>query len=296
MITLEAALQAHLDGRVTSLAVCWKLVRRDDEEVFGTEHDGDIVITTGVYQGTYRARTGLAGTSSNVKSSSDLSVDNLDVTGAFRRPGDLSIFSISAADIEAGLLDNADIVVFLVNWQDPDAGQRVLRKGTIGNVTRTSEGQYRTEMRGLTQALSQTIVRTYGTACDAELFDARCGLSAAAFTYNGAVNAVTSRRQFDVTWGTTPSPRSLINRGRLTFLTGNNAGYSMEIKDAQIASPNITLYLPMPVDIEAGDQFEAIEGCDKTRARCVEFGNIVNFRGHGVLVPGQNEVLKVGGQ
>jgi len=293
MITLPVELQAHLAGRVTSLAVCWKLVRRDAVTILGTEHDADIEITTGTYAGTYAARTGITG--SNVRTSSDLSVDNLEVSGAVRPSTDLSIFSISAADIEAGLLDNADIVVFLCNWQDPDAGQRVLRVGTIGNINRTAEGQFSTEMRGLTQALSQTIVRTYGVGCDAELFDARCGLNSAAFTYTGGVNTVISRREFNVTWAIDPNPRELVNRGKLTFTSGNNTGYSMEIKSHEIAGL-ITLYLPMPLDVEPGDQVTVIEGCDKTKARCIQFNNLVNFRGHGFYVPGQTEVLKIGGQ
>ena len=45
-----------------------------------------------------------------------------------------------------------------------------------------------------------------------------------------------------------------------------------------------------------GDDFTITPGCDKTKATCiVTFDNVVNFRGFS-FVPGQDNVLKVGGQ
>ena len=69
-----------LDSTVTDLQVCWKLVRRDSVEILGTEYDQDITITTGDYAGAYLASAGITG--SDVRSTSDLSVDNLEITGA----------------------------------------------------------------------------------------------------------------------------------------------------------------------------------------------------------------------
>jgi uncharacterized phage protein (TIGR02218 family) len=287
---LEAAISYHLSQRMTSLAVCWRVIRRDNVEILGTTHDRDIEILAGEWAGTYRARASISG--SDVRSGDDMSVDNLEVTGSLST-ADLLI-DLSAADIEAGLLDNADVSTFLVNWQDPDGGVRVLRSGWTGNVTRTAEGQYKTELRGLAQALTQTIGRTLGVGCDAELFDSRCKLSTAGRVYTGSVATITAqRRTFTVTYDTSGPPASgdLIG-GKITFNTGNNAGYSKEIRDDD---PAIKVFDKFAKDIQVGDEFTVWEGCPKTLEACRDrFNNLKNFRGPMVFAPGDTAIIKVG--
>ena len=270
MRNIPAALAAHLQGEVTTLAVCWRVERSDGVLILGTEHDRDITIEgdspTAPYGGTYRARAGITG--SNVRSTSDMSVDNMEVEGAVNT-GDLNLIDLSPADIEAGLFDDASVVLFLVNWQAPDDGQIVLRTGNIGAINRTSEGFYRTELRGLTQRLSQNFIRTYGAACDAELGDSRCMIDLAAITTTGVVTAVASNRAF-----------------------------SAELADGSPATPiEIDLFLPADYTIQVGDTFTLSPGCDKTAPMCQQrFNNLVNFRGHGFWVPGNGEMQIFGGQ
>jgi uncharacterized phage protein (TIGR02218 family) len=306
-----------LDSHVTQLHVCWRVIRRDGEVIYGTECDEDITITTGDYVGVYIARAGITG--SDIRSTSDLSVDNLEVVGALAPsavPGDtgdtsdtsdtgtLTLIDVSAADIEAGLLDNAEAVTFIVNSDDPDLYQRVLRAGWIGNVTRTAEGKWTTELRGLTQALSQGIVRTYGVGCDAELFDARCRVDPAAFSLSSYVYELDSRRRFKVhpDLGDLGAQPGQVPGGMITWTSGANTGYSMEIKTYSDGAPDtldnlfwVELFLPMPRDIDFGDTFDFRAGCDKKMETCLGvYSNLPNFRGHGVLVPGDAEILKVG--
>ena len=302
MLTIPAGFH---DGTVTSLQVCWVVTRRDGVEIRGTEWDRDLVITTGTWAGTYLARAGITG--SDVRSTSDLSVDNLEVIGALAAPlttdsssaSSLFLLDVSAADIEAGLLDNAEAVTFLVNSDDPDLYQRVLRAGWLGNSQRTAEGQYKIELRGLTQALSQGIVKTYGVGCHWELGSTPassppglCRVDMTPFTFDRIVTGVTSRRVFDIDlpFGVL---LHLIPGGTVTWTSGLNTGYTMEIKE--YISLQMTLYLPMPNDIEVGDTFVVRTGCNKSRETCVnDYNNVHNFGGWGVLVPGQTEILKVG--
>jgi uncharacterized phage protein (TIGR02218 family) len=301
--SLPAAIQSHLQGDLTTLAVCWRITRRDGVLILGTEHDQDLTIATGgsppnAYAGTYLAHAGITG--SDVRSTSDMSVDNMEVTGAINQ-GDLSLIDLSAADIEAGLFDDASVVLFMVNWQAPDDGQIVLRTGNIGEIRRTAEGQYRTELRGLAQRLTQNIVRTYGSSCDAELGDTRCGIDITALTSTGTVTAVGSNRQFSasVAYGSPAlGEAGYFNGGLVTWTSGANDTFSMEVKQDAIGSPgDILLYLPMPYDIEVGDTFTIRPGCDKSAAMCKgRFANLVNFRGHGAWVPGMGELAAFGGQ
>jgi uncharacterized phage protein (TIGR02218 family) len=269
--------------------------------ILGTEHDKDIVIAVGSpenqYAGTYVTQAGITG--SDVKSTSDMSVDNMEVQGAINA-GDLTLVDLEAADIEAGLFDDATVTLFFVNWQAPDDGQIVLRTGNVGEIRRTSENHYTTEIRGLAQRLTQQLLRTYGPSCDAELGDSRCTVNVAALTRTGTVTAVTSNRLFAVTIsaGSPTFPVGDFNGGLLTWTAGANNTFSMEVKREATGSPQeLQLYLPMPYDVEVGDTFSIKPGCDKTAAMCKgQFANLVNFRGHGAWVPGQGEIMVFGGQ
>ena len=298
MLTIPAGFH---DGAVTSLQVCWVVTRGDGVEIRGTEWDRDLVITTGTYAGTFLARAGITG--SDIRSTSDLSVDNLEVTGALAAPlttdsssaSSLFLLDVTAADIEAGLLDNAEAVTFLVNSNDPDLYQRVLRAGWLGNSQRTAEGQYKIELRGLTQALSQGIVRTYSIGCDAELGDARCKVDMTSFTHNRFVAGIMIPRRRIFHSGASLDFTGQIVGGKVTFTSGPCDGFSMEIKEYDSPNQEIGLYLPTPVDFELTDTFTVTAGCDKAFGTCkVEYNNIVNRRAHAVFVPGQTEVLKVG--
>lgn len=266
MRVLTDNLVLHLAQDVTTLAVCWRVTRRDGVQILGTEHDRDLTITEGDYAGTYMAAAGITG--STVQSTSDLSVDNLEVNGAINNTGDLTLIDLTVADIESGLMDNAQVTLLMVNWEAPDDGQVVLRTGTIGEISRTSEGQYKTELRGLTQYLSKNLLRSYGTACDADFGDARCGIDLVALTVTGTVTAVTSNRRFVATLDDSPGT----------------------VMDTE-------LFLPMYHDIAVGDTFTIRPGCDKSMPMCkIRFNNIANFRGHGLWTPGTADMMDYGGK
>jgi uncharacterized phage protein (TIGR02218 family) len=296
--SIPTELQTHLSGSVTTLAVCWRVERQDGVLILGTEHDRDIIVEadspSATLSGTYVAQAGITG--SDVRSTSDMAVDNMEVQGAINN-GDISLVDLSAADIEAGLFDHATVTLFLCNWQAPDEGQVILRTGNIGEIRRTSEYQYHTELRGLAQRLSQKIVRTYGSGCDAEFGDSRCTVDVAALTLTGTVNTVTSNREFTVTLSLGHTVGAF-DGGLITWTSGDNDTFSMEVRKEDL-SPinNFNLYLPMPRDIQSGDTFTIQPGCDKSAAMCKgAYSNLVNFRGHGAWVPGIGELGVFGGQ
>ena len=162
MKSISPALAAHLSGEVTTLACLWRIVRRDGVAFFFTDHDRDIV-----FEGdTYRAATGYS--RSAIANEAGLAVDNLDVEGVFDSE------QITEADLRAGLFDHAEVTILLVNWADPDQGGVILRRGWFGEVQTAETGIFRTELRGLAQALSQRIGELYSPECRADLGDHRC--------------------------------------------------------------------------------------------------------------------------
>ncbi len=80
--------------------------------------------------------------------------------------------------------------------------------------------------------------------------------------------------------------------GMVTFLTGNNAGLSMEVRKWTNATNLLELFEPMKFAIEVDDIFTVYPGCDKTIAACRDkFDNVVNFRGEP-FVPGNDQLFR----
>lgn len=285
MKTIPAALQTHLDAGVTTLATCVKITARDGTVIAFTDHVADLPVE-GI---TYSTRAGHTPTA--IESSSDLSVDNLDVTGLFAESG------IEESAVASGKFDYATIEVFLVNYPDPAAGIIKLKRGFFGEVT-VEEGRYKAEIRGLTQALQQTIGELYSPDCRADLFDMtfqggarvvatkrRCTLNHADFVVSGTVSAVDAaepRRKFT---GSTSGTEDWFKYGLVVFTSGANANRGMEVKESGAAG-EIELFEALPGVIQVGDGYEINPGCDKAVLTCRDkFANVINFRGEP-YVPG----------
>lgn len=271
MKSASAGLAAHLAGEVTTLATCWKITRRDAQVLGFTTHVQDLVVSGVTYIsaiGSYTATT--------IRTSSDMAVDNLDVDAVFDSA------YITDQDLRAGKYDFAQVEIFQVNYADVSQGVLKLRRGWLGEVA--SHGHYfQAELRGLMQALQQTVGRVYGKRCDADLGDARCTVSLAGITLSGTVTSVASRQQFD---GTVVPAR----RGGLVVWTGGaNAGYGMEVQSLGVST--IALVLPMGYDIATGDTYTVYPGCDKLLSTCKgTFNNVINFRGFP-YIPGPDAAL-----
>lgn len=294
---------AHLRSGSTTLAICWRIEKRNGDVILGTEHDRDIEITQThiggpassdfTLVGVYKASSGITG--SDIKSGADMSVDNMEVTGALA-PHE-AIIDLSVDDIEAGLLDSARVTTFRVNWRDPNNFQEILRYGFLGEIVRTAEGGYRTEVRGIAQVLQQTIGRTCGDRCDAEFGDARCKIDLSAITVSGTVTSVTNRRRFDASLATDSStPGSTYFRlGKLTFTSGANQGFTRQVKIDNVGDVfgSLEMWEPFPRDIEIGDTFLLTPGCDHRYETCRDVhNNLINFRGPGIFTPGLDEIIR----
>ncbi len=269
MKSLSPDLQAHLESGATTLCSCWKLTRRDGVSMGFTDHDRPLS-----FDGTlFEAAAGF--TASAISSSSGLAVDNLDVLGA------LSSDHLEDGDLAAGLYDDADIEIWRVNWQAP--AQRVLmRKGNLGEISRGPTG-FTAEVRGLSHRLNQPTGRLYQYACDADLGDARCGVSLnqSAFTGTGSVVSVSDNREMTVT-GLDVYSDAWFTRGLLTFTSGVNQNEVLEVKRHSKRAGAVVLevwHAPAQA-IEDGVTLTVTAGCNKQFQTCrAKFTNAARFRG-----------------
>ena len=93
----------------TTRARAWALTREDGTVLGFTDHDRDLS-----FEGlTFRAGTGMS--ASAITQGTGLAVDNTEASGA------LSDAALTEGDILAGLYDNAALVIWEVDWTDPDA-------------------------------------------------------------------------------------------------------------------------------------------------------------------------------
>lgn len=295
MRSLAAGIQAIInESRLTSFAVCWRIRKNDGTFLYGTEHDRDIEIDSGDLAGLYQAQFNISG--SDIKSSSDFAVDNLEVAGASEQ---LFASSIDVADIESGVLDSAQVLIFLVDWTNPSAGQVTVRAGYIGQISRDSSTRYRAEVRGLLQKLSQQIGKNYSEECNVVRFgDERCMFDVASITQDCIVETVTNRKVFTCTIADPSAatlPVTLPRGGEVQWTSGDNTGFTREVKVMTLdnATFTITLYEESAADIQIGDSVSVVPGCDRTAVTCrFTYDNLDNFRGYGIFIPGILAIMR----
>jgi hypothetical protein len=162
MKAVSAALATHLAGPVTTLATCWRITRTAGMVFRFTDHDRDLVVDGEVYEAS------AAYSRTAISNAAGMGVDNLDVEGVFDSA------AVTEEELRAGLFDQAEVRIFLVNWADPSMGILRLRRGWFGEVVLTEQGVFRTEPTGLSQALQQRIGELYSPECRADLGDHRC--------------------------------------------------------------------------------------------------------------------------
>jgi len=229
MKSLPPSLQAHLDTGATTLAWCWRVTRTDGSRLGFTDHDRDLT-----FDGTtFEAASGF--TATDIKDTSGLSVDNLEVSSALRSD------ALNEDDLAAGLYDDAAVEIWRVNWAAPE--QRVLmRSGSLGEVRRSGVS-FTAEVRGLAHYLQQPKGRLFQYGCDADLGDARCtvDLDDPAFRGTGTVAAASSPRLLTAT-GLDTFANDWFTRGLVSFTSGANAGRAQEVK-RHIAGAEATIEL-----------------------------------------------------
>lgn len=275
MKTISNALKDHIGQQVTTLCTCWEVRRKDGVNMFFTDLDSAILFGGNVYL----PAVGYKKTA--VASSSDMSVDNMDVEGL------LDDDSITAEDLRAGKFNMAEIRVFIINWEDPSMGILRVRRGSFGEVKVLPNGTFKTELRGLNQALTQTIGDVTSPECRHDLGDPGCGINidGDGWPRVGVVTDILDRANFTflITDDAGEDPRAAADDtwyrgGVMTWTSGANAGRNIEVKTCTHADSHIELFLRMDADIALGDEFILRPGCDKRRATCfAKFHNVVNM-------------------
>ena len=257
---------SFLDGALTTIALCWRIERRDGVAIGLTDHDRDLVIDGIVH----RAAPGM--TPSAIKRSDGLDADTMDIKGA------LTSAAICERDLLAGRWDGARVRLFAADWSGTDPTRVPLGEGTIGAVE-TDRGAFTAELQGASVALDRPVVEATSPECRAELGDRRCRVAMAGRRRFARIVSVEART---VTLDTPEPIANAYGAGLLRWIGGANSG----LESAIVRSDGVTITLRSepPLSVAAGDLIELREGCDKSLATCADrFGNALNFRGEPYL-------------
>lgn len=278
MKTISGAMTTHIAQEVTTLAMCWECTRADGNVYGFTTHDRDLEIG-GV---TFEAISGFL--PSQMQWTASLAVDNLEAIGM------LDSQAITEEDIRNGLWDFALIEIFYVNWSSLSDGVVNQVRGRLGEV-KTGKHHFSAELRGLAQRLQQQHGRLISAACDADLGDTRCGVNLAPLTVTGTLTGVGANPRKSFFDSSRSEANAWFDNGRITFTSGPNDGFSMEVKAYFLSGGSIVTQLALPYDAAVGDTYSMTPGCFKRFTEdCIgKFSNVRRFRGFPD-VPGLDRV------
>ena len=263
---------------VTNFVTCCKLTLKDGA-VFGfTNGTENFLIDKILYKPSAMSSV------SGIETSDKFSVDNLEIKGI------LNSDEVKEQDILAGKYDSAEVEIFTADVRD--TGFKVVqRKGWLGEVN-IQDGEFVAEIRGLTQKLQCKITELYSPKCRANFGDSRCKMKLSEYTVKAIVKSVDKTQSRQVFQADTDKPNGYFSLGLITWTSGKNKGVKMEIKESFL--DQFILSMPLPERIQAGDEFEAVAGCDKEFSTCFQkFKNAINFRGEPHL-PGNDKILETG--
>lgn len=251
-----------LERDLATIALCWRLERRDGVTLGFTTHDRDLEREGLVY----RAAPGMLPSAISVSDGFD--ADSVDIKGALT--GD----AIKAADLAAGCWDGATVRIFMVDWEAPEGDVFPVARGELGEVS-VKGAAFEAELRGPTALLDAPVVEQTSPECRAALGDRRCRVDMAGRRRLTRIAAIVAA---DVVEVEATAAGNAHGGGRLRWIGGANSGLESAILRAE--DERMILHEPPPAPPAIGDLVEIEEGCDKMLATCSErFGNAVNFRG-----------------
>ncbi len=269
-MAFQAELLAHLQSGETTVARSWGITRKDGVKLGFTDHDQDLSFDGFVF----KAATGL--TASAIEQGTGLSVDNAEAVGM------LCDAAVTDADIEAGRLDDAEVVSWMVNWANVSERSVVFR-GSIGEIRRAG-GAFVAELRGLAEKLNVPRGRVYQRPCTAVLGDSACqfDVSETAFQVRVPVAQADQGRMFDF-GAMSGFNEGWFTRGQLQVVSGTAQGLSGLIKRDGVAEEGarqIELWEALRAEVSVGDEVLLTAGCDKRFSTCrKKFSNHLNFQG-----------------
>jgi uncharacterized phage protein (TIGR02218 family) len=269
-MTVSSDMITHLGQNVTFLTEIWLIEARDGTIAAFASHTRNITFNSQLYSAAPIEP-------SRFTRKLGLEPDDSELQGVF---DDV----VTEADIRGGRWKRARITKEIINYLDLTMGSVAKQVGLAGKFS-IENNQFTVEFQSISSLLGQEIGElTSPTDRNRTLDD--LGVVVATYTFARTVTASPDRRHLTVDG--TAKPDNYFQYGKITFTSGNNNGYSMEIKSN--TGNVIELFLPMIGNIGVGDTVSLVAGYDKTRdAARDKFSAAINMAAEPDL-PGINQV------
>jgi len=157
-MSLPANMTTQAATGSTTWAKCCKLKTNDGFLIGLTEHDRSLDVDLGDGDGPVTYTPADAVELSDGRIATDLSVDNVDVSGA------VEDVRVDQDDLHRGRYEGGTVTMFEVEFTDPAAGQKIHFKGIIGEGE-TIGDVFVLELRSITSLFSRTISQTITEQC-----------------------------------------------------------------------------------------------------------------------------------
>ena len=267
---------AALAAEVTTLALCWRIRRRDGAILGFTSHDRDLW-ADGVW---FLASPGM--TPSAVVTDAGLEASSMEIEGVLGDGG------ITSADLAAGRWSGAAVELLLLDWRSPHDGWLTLARGAIGDAVR-GESSFRMELVGDAQRLDAPGAPACSPLCRAEFGDPACGVDREGLEMFATAEGSGADK---IQLAGMVAEGAKYGFGELRVMTGRWAGLDRAI--LSVEGQVVRLEEALGAQLAAGDVVRLREGCDKRFATCCErFGNGLRFGGEP-HVPGTDALLRYG--
>lgn len=277
MRDVNPKLAAALTREATTFCHAWKVTRSDGVRLGFTDHDETFSFDGLVFSPNSGAEA------SDFDSSLGFAPGGADLVAALDGP------QLDEEALANGRYDGARVETWLVDWRDLQA-RLLLDVHALGEVRRNGRA-FTVELRGLAHRLDETRGRTFRSACDADLGDARCGVAMSGWTIAALVAQASEAGVILADLGGREA--GLFDHGRLRFTSGRHAGLSRGVRShgRHGALHALSLWTELAPPPAPGDAFELSAGCDKSFATCRDrFANAQNFRGCPHM-PGNDYVM-----
>lgn len=295
MRSIPGPLQDHLDLAATTTTRLLKISLKDGR-VFGLSSlDRDVIYDDGRGELTYTATNGFD--ASTFATDLGYTVGNAEGFALISN----EVEGIDLEDVEAGELDDAQWVAYLVNFEDTGVDgvtliperHAILDAGDIGEV-RVKHGMvWLPELLSYTMRLKQPVGGVWSRTCRAifgtpAASPTGCGIPLTPLWENGEVTAVgaETNRVFTADFAYPGSPPPAMVPGRVQFLTGDNAG--REFATEEVDGLAVTLGELTPYPITIGDTYRWRPDCRKRYLEdCIGvYDNGPNFKGEPLIPVG----------
>lgn len=289
MLTIPTAFADPKLHRSHQWATCWRIERADGVVLRFTNHDRLLTLVVDDAAQHAQQFAPLGGwNASNHQRESGVKESHLQVFGV------LTSSAITDDDLRAGKYRSARVEEYLVDWRAPERGPMRTNKYVIAETTRR-RSVWEARVEGLPRWLRVKVGAKAGRTCRHVFGDSLCTVDLGPRTHAGEVTAVHDGRRvrFFTDLGALAVPTQALAVGFVEWKAGAaNVGVRSPVRYNITTDGEIGLLVPTPYDIEVGDEFDAVEGCNKLFSTCRNrFNNGARFGGFP-HIPGRDRMMR----